>query len=355
MRRHAAADRAVQVVRALRRRELLRTAAADLLGRATIEETSEALTVITAVTIGGALDAAISRAEQEHGPLPTRVCVVAMGRFGGRETGYGSDADVMFVHDPLPGADEQGAARAAHAVAEELRSLLAQPGPDPPLVVDPGLRPEGRQGPLVRTLASYRGYYERWSLAWEAQALLRAEPTAGDRELGQRFRALADEFRYPAGGISEASVREIRRLKARMEAERMPRGTDPAMHLKLGPGGLSDVEWVVQLLQLTHAGQLEELRTTRTLAGLAAAEQARLIGADDAAALAASWRLATRIRNAVVLLRGRASDVLPAKQAELAAVARILGYSPDASQDLVEDYRRTARRARAVMERLFYG
>jgi [glutamine synthetase] adenylyltransferase / [glutamine synthetase]-adenylyl-L-tyrosine phosphorylase len=355
VRRHATANRAVQAVRALRRRELLRTAAADLLGRATIEETSESLTVITAVTIGGALDAAISRVEQEHGPLPTRVCVVGMGRFGGRETGYGSDADVMFVHDPLPGADEQAAARAAHAVAEELRSLLAQPAPDPPLVVDPGLRPEGRQGPLVRTLASYRGYYERWSLAWEAQALLRAEPAAGDRELGQRFRALADEFRYPAGGIGEASVREIRRLKARMEAERMPRGTDPAMHLKLGPGGLSDVEWVAQLLQLTHACEVPGLRTTRTLDALAAAEQAGLIGEDDAAALAASWRLATRIRNAVVLLRGRSSDVLPAKQAELAAVARILGYSPDASQDLVEDYRRTARRARTVMERLFYG
>jgi glutamate-ammonia-ligase adenylyltransferase len=355
VRRHATADRAVQAVRALRRRELLRTAAADLLGRATIEETSEALTVITAVTIGGALDAAIGRVEQDHGPLPTRLCVVGMGRFGGRETGYGSDADVMFVHDPLPGAEEQAAARAAHAVAEELRSLLAQPAPDPPLVVDPGLRPEGRQGPLVRTLASYRGYYERWSLAWEAQALLRAEPAAGDRELGQRFRALADEFRYPAGGVSETSVREIRRLKARMEAERMPRGTDPAMHLKLGPGGLSDVEWVVQLLQLTHACEVPGLRTTRTLDALAAAKQARLIGEADAAALAASWRLATRIRNAVVLLRGRSSDVLPVKQAELAAVARILGYSPDASQDLVEDYRRTARRARAVMERLFYG
>jgi [glutamine synthetase] adenylyltransferase / [glutamine synthetase]-adenylyl-L-tyrosine phosphorylase len=355
VRRHANADRAVQAVRALRRRELLRTAAADLLGRTTIEETSEALTVITAVTIGGALDAATSRVEQEHGPLPTRLCVVGMGRFGGRETGYGSDADVMFVHDPRPGADEQAAARAAHAVAEELRSLLAQPAPDPPLVVDPGLRPEGRQGPLARTLASYRGYYERWSLTWEAQALLRAEPAAGDRELGQRFKALADEFRYPAGGISEASVREIRRLKARMEAERMPRGTDPAMHLKLGPGGLSDVEWVVQLLQLTHAYEVPGLRTTRTLDALAAAVQAGLIGEDDAAALAASWRLATRIRNAVVLLRGRSSDVLPAKQAELAAVARILGYSPDASQDLMEDYRRTARRARAVMERLFYG
>ena len=353
--RHASAEDAARAVRALRRRELLRTAAADLLGVTTVEETEEALTVITAVTIGGALDAAAGAFERESGPLPTRICVVGMGRFGGRETGYGSDADVMFVHDPLPGVEDQVAARAAHAVAEEMRRLLAQPAPDPPLVVDPGLRPEGRQGPLVRTLASYRAYYERWSLAWEAQALLRAEPAAGDRELGERFRVLADEFRYPAGGISAASVLEIRRLKARMEAERMPRGTDPAMHLKLGPGGLSDVEWVVQLLQLTHAHEVAELRTTRTLTALAAAQEAGLIGRDDAAALAASWRLATRIRNAVVLLRGRSSDVLPAKQAELAAVSRILGYSPDASQDLVEDYRRTARRARAVMERLFYG
>jgi [glutamine synthetase] adenylyltransferase / [glutamine synthetase]-adenylyl-L-tyrosine phosphorylase len=353
--RHGTADAAAQAVRALRRRELLRTAAADLLGLTTVEETEETLTVITAVTIGGALDAAIGRVERDEGPLPTRICVVGMGRFGGRETGYGSDADVMFVHDPLPGADEQAAARAAHAVAEELRRLLAQPAPDPPLVVDPSLRPEGRQGPLVRTLAAYRAYYERWSLAWEAQALLRADPAAGNRDLGRRFNALADEYRYPAGGIDEASVREIRRLKARMEAERMPRGTDPALHLKLGPGGLSDVEWVVQLLQLTHAHDVPGLRTTQTLAALAAAKQAALVGAEDAAALAGSWRLATRIRNAVVLLRGRASDVLPAKQAELAAVARILGYPPDASQDLVEDYRRTARRARAVMERLFYG
>jgi glutamate-ammonia-ligase adenylyltransferase len=353
--RHASADEAAQAVRALRRRELLRTAAADLLGVTTVEETEEALTVITAVTIGGALEAAIGQFERESGPLPTRITVVGMGRFGGRETGYGSDADVMFVHDPLPGVADQVATRAAHTVAEELRRLLAQPAPDPPLAVDPGLRPEGRQGPLVRTLASYRAYYERWSLAWEAQALLRADPAAGDRELGERFGTLADEFRYPAGGISAASVLEIRRLKARMEGERMPRGTDPAMHLKLGPGGLSDVEWVVQLLQLTHACEVPALRTTRTLTALTAAQQAGLIDRNDAAALAASWRLATRIRNAVVLLRGRSSDVLPAKQAELAAVARILGYLPDASQDLVEDYRRTARRARAVMERLFYG
>ncbi|MGE5135051.1 MAG: bifunctional [glutamine synthetase] adenylyltransferase/[glutamine synthetase]-adenylyl-L-tyrosine phosphorylase [Gemmatimonadota bacterium] len=355
VRRHARAEDAVAAVRALRRRELLRAATADLLGRAGTETTGETLTTVAAVTVDAALQVAVRTAEAERGPLPTRMCVVAMGRFGGHETGYGSDADVMFVHDPLPGAGEREATQAAHAVAEDLRALLAAPLPEPPLLVDPGLRPEGRQGPLVRTLASYRAYYERWSVPWETQALLRAEPTAGDRDLGARFTALADEIRYPPGGVPAAAVREIRRIKARMEAERMPRGVDPALHLKLGPGGLADVEWVVQLLQLQHAHAVPVLRTTRTLAGLAAATEAGLIGADDSAALAAAWRLAARIRDAVVLVRGRAADVLPTAQPTLAAVASVLGYAHDGYQDLVQDYRRTARRARTVMERLFYG
>src|SRR5215831_11174369 len=285
VRRHAGPPDAVAAVRALRRRELLRTATADLLGLSVVEETEEALTAVTGAAVGAALQVAVRTAEAGQDPLPTRLCVVAMGRFGGHETGYGSDADVMFVHDPLPGADEEEASRAAHAVAEDLRALLARPAPDPPLLIDPGLRPEGKQGPLVRTLASYRAYYERWSVPWEAQALLRAEPVAGDRPLGTRFTALIDEFRYPAGGVGEDFAREIRRIKARMEAERMPRGVDPALHLTLGPGGLSDVEWVVQLLQLRHAHAVPELRTTRTMAGLAAAAGAGLVGEDDAAAL----------------------------------------------------------------------
>jgi [glutamine synthetase] adenylyltransferase / [glutamine synthetase]-adenylyl-L-tyrosine phosphorylase len=355
VRRHASPEDAVAAVRALRRRELLRTAVADLLGLSSVEETGEALTAVAGAAVSAALQVAIRTAEAGPGPLPTRLCVVAMGRFGGHETGYGSDADVMFVHDPVPGAGEQEASRAAHAVAEDLRALLGRPAPDPPLVIDPGLRPEGRQGPLVRTLASYRAYYERWSVAWEAQALLRAEPVAGDRPLGARFAALADQFRYPAGGLPDDSLREIRRIKARMEAERMPRGVDPAFHLKLGPGGLADVEWVVQLFQLRHAHAVPELRTTRTMAGLAAAAGAGLVGESDTAALAAAWRLAARIRDAVVLVRGRPSDVLPTRQPELAAVAAVLGYAPEAYQDLEQDWRRAARRARTVMERLFYG
>ena len=348
-------EAAAAALLALRRRELLRTASASLLGLATLEDTGEALTTVTTVTISAALDIAVRRAEERGGPLPTRLCVLAMGRFGGHETGFASDADVMFVHEPQPGADEQAATRAAHAVAEDLRALLARPGADPSLIVDPDLRPEGRQGPLVRTLASYRAYYGRWSAPWEAQALLRAEPAAGDAGVGRAFTAMADEIRYPAGGIGEAAVREIRRIKARVEAERMPRGMDPALHLKLGPGGLADVEWVVQLLQLRHGHAVAELRTTRTMAALAAAAGAGLISSEDAAVLREAWRLAARIRDAVMLVRGRPSDALPAEQAELAAVARLLGYPPDAAQDLAQDRRRAARRARAVMERLFYG
>jgi [glutamine synthetase] adenylyltransferase / [glutamine synthetase]-adenylyl-L-tyrosine phosphorylase len=130
---------------------------------------------------------------------------------------------------------------------------------------------------------------------------------------------------------------------------------EPALHLKLGPGGLSDVEWVAQLLQLRSAHAVPALRTTRTLSALLAARDAGLIAAADAEALATAWRLASRIRNGVMLVRGRPGDSVPSSQPELGAVARLLGYAPDASQDLAEDYRRAARRARAVMERLFYG
>ena len=356
------AEAAVTAVRSVRRRELLRTSAKDTLGGddpgtgGRLAATGEALTDITRASLQAALAVALRKVSAElRRPLPTRFAVIAMGRFGGHECGYGSDADVLFVHDPLPGRPEKEASDAAHAVAAELRRLLMLPVPDPALIVDADLRPEGRQGPLVRTLASYRAYYRRWSAPWEAQALLRAEFGAGDEDLGARFTRMIAEFRYPLDGISPAGVREIRRIKARMEAERIPRGADRARHVKLGPGGLSDVEWTIQLLQLQHAHAVPALRTTLTGSAMAAAVQAGLLAAEDAAQLTAAWELAARIRNAIVLVGGRPGDTLPAKHSELTAVARLLGYPPgDAAQALEQDYRRAARHARAVMERLFY-
>ena len=360
--RAADAPAAVVAARSVRRRELFRTSAADVLGRLgpsqaealTVAQT--ALTDLTTATLGGALRACAAAWEARAGsPLPTRIAIIGMGRYGGAELGYGSDADVMVVHEPVPGADETEAANAARAVFEEVRRLLQLPSTEPPLLIDADLRPEGRQGALVRTLGSYAAYYRRWSRTWESQALLRAVPVAGDAELGAAFVELIDPLRYPAAGVAEAELREIRRIKARVEKERLPRGADPTTHTKLGPGGLADVEWTVQLLQLQHGCRVPGLRTTGTESALAAAVGAELLGADQAEVLQAAWVQASLVRNAVMLVRGRAGDSFPGDSQELAGVARYLGYPAGHAGEMVDDYRRRARQARLVVEDLFYG
>ncbi|MFH9980362.1 bifunctional [glutamine synthetase] adenylyltransferase/[glutamine synthetase]-adenylyl-L-tyrosine phosphorylase [Streptomyces sp. NPDC017179] len=366
VRRAETAEQGVTAARGVRRRELFRTAAADIVGSygtetrpaeadqgALVDRVGGAVSDLTAATLAGTLRAVVRKGWGDT--LPTRFAIIGMGRFGGHELGYGSDADVLFVHEPWEGADEREAAEAAAKVVAEMRRLLQVPSADPPLLVDADLRPEGKSGPLVRTLKSYEAYYRRWSLVWESQALLRAEPVAGDEDLGRRFVELIDPLRYPRGGLREDAVREIRRLKARMESERLPRGADPKLHTKLGPGGLSDVEWTVQLIQMRHAAAEASLRTTRTREALAAAREAGLVSPEDASTLDEAWMLATRVRNAVMLVRGRAGDTFPTESRELAAVGRYLGYGPGHAGDMLDAYRRTARRARSVMEELFYG
>ncbi|HVY10061.1 MAG TPA: bifunctional [glutamine synthetase] adenylyltransferase/[glutamine synthetase]-adenylyl-L-tyrosine phosphorylase [Mycobacteriales bacterium] len=344
---------AVVAVRGLRRRELIRIACGDLLGLVGVTEVGRALSDVAAATLAAALETARRSVRTRLGhDLPVRLAVIGMGRLGGMEQGYGSDADVLFVYEPL-GQDGPDCTAAAHEVAQELRRLLTVPAPDPSLVVDADLRPEGRQGPLVRSLASYAEYYERWSAPWEMQALLRATPIAGDPDLGGRFIELIDPLRYPAEGLLPAQLREIRRLKARMEAERLPRGVDPALHIKLGRGGLADVEWVAQVLQLGHGATVPALRTTATIEAITVAAEEGLLATEDARALQDAWVIASRVRNAIVLARGRASDVVPSDARALSAVARAMGYGPGQGSDLLEDYRRASRRARAVHERVF--
>ena len=342
-------ENAVAVARGVRRRELLRIACSDLLGLLDVDTIGTALSDVAAATLEAALVTATRKIEAERrAPVPVTMAIVGMGRLGGGEQGYGSDADVLFVYE---GDDTQ----AAHDIANEMRRLLALPAPDPPLVVDADLRPEGRQGPLVRSLSSYAEYYRRWSSVWESQALLRARPVAGDADLGARFVAMIDPLRYPAGGLPASAVTEIRRLKSRMEAERLPRGVDPALHTKLGRGGLSDVEWAVQLIQLRYGGEHAALRTTATLPALDAARDLGLLDADDVRVLTDAWRMATRVRNGLVLATGRAADVLPGDPRSVSALARCLGYPAGAAQDMVEDYLRAARRARATYERVFFA
>jgi glutamate-ammonia-ligase adenylyltransferase len=349
--RHPDVRGAVAAARSSRRHELLRVSSADVLGMLDVPTVCTALTSVAGSVLSAAL-AAVLRTKGE--PLAT-FAIIGMGRFGGQELGYGSDADVLFVCEPNEGVSESAAVRWAGSVAEAVRTALGSPSQDPPLLVDADLRPEGRQGPLVRTLDSYVAYYAKWADVWESQALLRARLVAGDEDLGARFIAAIDPVRYPERGLDATQVREIRRIKARVESERLPRGADPSTHTKLGRGGLADVEWTVQLLQLRHGAALPELRTTSTVDGIRAARDADLLAEPDAVELLAAWLLATKARNATMLVRGKASDQLPSTIRELHAVADLVSGRNGADPgEFLDEYRRTTRRARAVVERVFY-
>jgi glutamate-ammonia-ligase adenylyltransferase len=349
---------AVRSIRAVRRRELFRIAVGELFGEIEVADVGAALSRVTDATLEATLEVAGRSVRVQRGldEAPTRMAVVAMGRYGGFELSYGSDADVLFVHEPYDdAADADGEVTAyAQAVANELRALLLAPASDPALVVDADLRPEGKQGPLVRSLASYAAYYAKWSKVWESQALLRADAVVGDEGVRERFTALVGPLRYPPDGISDADVVEVRRIKARVDRERLPRGADPHTHLKLGRGGLADIEWTVQLLQLRYAGAEPGLRSPRTLTALEAARTAGLLGSEDAEALDRAWRTVSQIRNAITLVTGKSGDQLPRDARERAAVASILGYGPGRSDEMVNDYLRTTRRARAVVDRVFW-
>ena len=352
--RHRTPERVIAAARSLRRAELARIGAADVLRMISVPEVGRRLTSVWRAVLQAALASVVRDMMPHGGTPPARLAYIGMGRLGGNELSYGSDADVMIVCDPAEGIAEEDALKWATQVAERVGALLSSPSSDPPLDLDTDLRPEGRNGPLVRTLASYRAYYSTWAETWELQALLRASFAAGDRALGLDFLHMIDEFRYPENGVPHKVVQEIRRMKARIDSERLPRGADPATHTKLGRGGLADVEWCAQLLTMQHAARVPGLHTTSTLETLDAAASAELISEGDRDALVQSWLMAGHARNALVLARGKAVDQLPGQGKILAAVASICTGSSDGAEFLNE-YLRVTRIGRKAVDHVFWG
>jgi glutamate-ammonia-ligase adenylyltransferase len=271
--------------------------------------------------------------------------IVAMGRLGGRELGFGSDADCMLVY-----RGESDQSEAANKLSQELLVLVKDSILE--FELDLGLRPEGKNGPRVRSIAGYQGYYERWAETWEFQALLRARMVCGSQELQAEFIDLVDRYRYPVE-LSSKQLLEIRRIKARVESERLPQGADPQRHFKLGRGSLSDVEWLIQLKQLQHVGENPTLRKVGTLAALDALVEGSVIAPEDAERLKEAWILTSRCRSALVLAIDKQLDTLPTDRRALEAMARILEYQPGSAAELEEQYLGVTRRARQVFERLF--
>jgi glutamate-ammonia-ligase adenylyltransferase len=324
-------------LRRWRHRHLLGVAARDVFGQAGVETVGADLTAQAEACVAAAL---------AHLAPTVPFTVIALGRFAGGDLSYGSDLDVLFVHDGATPREHEEGLRLAGGV---LRFLGGETPAQRLYAIDAALRPEGRQGALSRSLDGYAAYLDRWAETWERQAFTRARPVAGDPDLGRRFLDLL------AGAVwdqpfTEAHERDIRRMKARVESERLPPGDDPAFHLKLGRGALADVEWTAQLLQLRTG-----TRAPSTMGALAALEAEGAIAADDADVLRTAYRFCEQTRNRRWLVGSApaSSDTLPAHASrDLLRLARSLDTTPS---ELREEYRRVTRRSRRVVERLFYG
>lgn len=339
--RHQDTETCAESLKNVRRRETLRVAIGAVLGVGTMAEISRGLTEITDSYLAAMLELA-----KEDTGIDLDVSIIAMGRWGGEELGFGSDADGMLVYL----SDREN----AQADAERLTARLLQLVSDSLLEfeLDLDLRPEGKNGVRIRSLAGYAGYYEKWAEPWEFQALLRARLVTGSEELRSEFTCLIDQYRYPLE-VSAKTLMEIRRVKARVENERLPQGADPSRHLKLGRGSVSDVEWLVQLMQVSHAGRIPELRTLSTIKALEVILDEGLIDQAGFDRLRDGWLISSRCRSAQVLASDKRLDVLPTDRRQLEAMARILEYEPGEAAKLEEDYLSITRRSRASFEKYF--
>ena len=344
---------AVPPLRTLYRDRLLVLAALDL--APTVENepvlpftvVGEHLSDLADAALGAALNV-VSRSVCGDAEPPA-LAVIAMGKCGSRELNYVSDVDVIFVGDD----GSQSSLGVATRIAGEMMRLAA----DAFFEVDAALRPEGKQGPLVRTLDSHLAYYERWAKTWEFQALMKARPAAGDAELGRRYIEALMPMVWTASE-REDFVPEVQAMRRRVE-ELVPAGVRNR-ELKLGSGGLRDVEFAVQLLQLVHGRNDTKLHVASTVDALAALGDGGYVGRDDAANLTASYEFLRLLEHRLQLQRLKRTHMLPETDDDEAMrwLARAAHMRPDGRHDalgvLREELKRQSHRVSRLHAKLFY-
>jgi glutamate-ammonia-ligase adenylyltransferase len=309
---------------------------------------------------GAALDAAVTVARREV-PFPaadvaaTPLAVIAMGKAGARELNYVSDVDVIFVTEPTEPSDGEDApristdravliaTRLAIAATHVITDLAAEPAL---WEVDANLRPEGKDGALVRTLESHVAYYERWAKGWEFQALLKARAIAGSTDLGERYVAAVAPFVWESSK-RPGFVESVQRVTAHIPDAQVDR------QLKLGPGGLRDVEFTVQLLQLVHGRDDESVRVRSTLEAMDALATAGYVGRPEAARFGPDYALLRVLEHHIQLRRLQRTHLMPSDEDELRVLARSTRLASSASA-LQARWRSVKLEVRGLHERLFY-
>jgi len=353
----------LDALRRFKRAEEFRIGLLDLLGKADLEQVSADLTRLAEACVEAAYRMARDELTDRFGtPAPAGFVILGLGKCGAEEMGYGSDLDLAFAY-PTEGATQGGASSISHAeyfgrLADRICKVLTTITKEGIAYrVDIRLRPGGSAGRVAQSFAAFEAHFAKTADLWERQAYLKARPIAGDRDLGSAFIARLFDLVYRPTSVDVLAA-EISAMRRRMEAE-LTRERAGHLHVKLGSGGLADIEFMVQFLQLAHGAMVPALRTGNTCRALEAAAQAGLVSRDVAATLRDSYRFLRTVQNRLRVLSDLETSALPRDAGRLDRLARRLGYGPDdgrsAGERFLADYRHHTGRVRRLYDALFEG
>lgn len=357
-------------LRRFRLREFLRIGYNDIVREFPLEVTTLDLSHLADACVEAAYRISMGHALARYGEprggggKPARFVVLALGKLGGEELNYSSDIDLIFLYDSEGRASgEKGISNAeffARTGGEIVRLLSDHTSLGQAYRVDMRLRPEGDQGPLARSLASTLGYYETSGRTWERQALIKCRPIAGDLELGRDFLAAATPFVYRRY-LGAAEIGEIKAMKRRIEQRTLSEGADE-VEVKTGRGGIRDVEFVVQFLQLLHGGGAPEVRHQSTLTSMARLEDAGCLTAEERGVMEDTYRFLRRLEHRLQTMFDRQTHRMPRDPEELRALAIRMGYSPASAWEswsgpterFLRDYRAKTDLNRRILNHLLH-
>ncbi len=343
------------VVRRFRRRETLRIGARDLVGLATVEETTFELSNLADVCLQAVFEIGLDalRAQLKLSPqalaAASRFAVIGMGKLGGQELNYSSDVDVIFVY----GEEGNLTPTVTHhqfftKVSEEIVRAVSAPSEEGNIFrIDLRLRPEGATGPLARSLESCENYYAEWGETWERMALIKARPVAGDPKLGEEFVQMVQPFVY-AKHAGETVIQQMAAIKQRIESE-IVHDDRLTRHVKLGIGGIREIEFIVQSFQILRGARNPALRERNTLRALALLTKHKLLNEQEATTLARAYRFLRNVEHRLQMEMELQTHTIPNEDQALRRLARSLGFKT------VEQFQAAQRAETAAVRKIYEG
>ncbi|OGL40548.1 MAG: hypothetical protein A3C43_01420 [Candidatus Schekmanbacteria bacterium RIFCSPHIGHO2_02_FULL_38_11] len=372
-------DAVTEKLRTFKNREFLRIGARDILGIAPLPVITEEISSLASACLEAACRFAektlrktygIPYCRAKNGELKeSRFCIIGLGKLGGWELNYSSDIDIIYIYSTdegeTSGVESNGKEKnkiTLHEyytkIAEIINKLISSSTEQGNVFrLDLRLRPEGRSGDMVNSLRSMEIYYESWGQTWERQMLLKAKPVAGDMELGRDFSELVKPFIYRKH-LDFQAIQEIKEMKEKINLSVSSRG-EMLNDVKLGYGGIREVEFFIQALQLIYGGRDEKIIDANTLKALKKLCENKYISADEHTTLVKGYTFLRMVEHRIQLLEGRQEHSFPSEEKKLKKFARKVGYFPEREADekerFLNDYKFFTNEIRKIFDKLFYG